>query len=1117
MSFFNHSKFVLVGCSHSGIRLSRLNILATSLILLLFAGVTAQAQTTFASITGAVTDSSGAVVPNAIVLAKNLATNIQTKTTSNEVGDYTVAQLKEGTYSLTANAPGFNEMVVQDIVLVARDIRRIDVVMSVGTTTSAIEVKAGATLIETDTARISDTMDAVTLDTLAQNSRSIWAPLALNPSVLQSADSSTIRFAGSGSNQSKFTIDGITASDPVDSTQMGQLMNYMEWIGEVKIDMANNTADVGTIGQVTLISKSGTNNFHGSVFDYYSTHGFRARDPFASSSQIGVVHQPGYGVGGPVYIPKIYNGKNKTFFYTSYETTRGSTIYSFLEGTVPTQAMRNGDFSSMLPGTVIYDPTNNQPFSGNQIPAARLNPVSQKLQDQFYPLPNYGDTSTFQPLNFRLPDSRPKDYATYYTIRGDQQITDKTSIYGRYTHNDVNYPYEWGALPGLGQWSYGRFNEGGLVSLTHTFSTSLVFESRWGLGTDRIVEQAPFSGSQLVTTLGLQGLDPNLPNLQGMPSISIPGFTRLSEIAYSNSRNFMQDYQEYLNWFRGRHSVKMGVELTRAERDSLAASSALFGAESFSNRFTTGSVGQGNPYADFLLGIPTTASRAFAPISTEASRWQYDFFFNDDFKVNPRLTLNLGVRYELHLPWQENSDRMAVFDVGSGKIVVPDSALSRVSPLFPSNYVGIEGAKAAGLPETLIRADTNNFAPRVGLAYRPWDNNTVFRAGFGVFYDVAPLLLQMGGVSPFTLTEQPYTNPLSNPIQFPQVFPSAGTEGPSSVSLPNAVNPNLKIPYSLQYNFTIERQQWNTGFRASYIGTETRQGVWGYDSNSPVPNTLPYVDKARPFPQFPSIDYFTNGAGHDYNALTVEVRRELSKSLHFQSSWTWARDIGDEENLGISEDPFDRQRDVGVSADIPTHRFTSNMVYELPFGRGKHWLSSASRPMNWLVGGWQISATYSLFSSRFMTALWDGPDPTGTVYSSDATPAYVEIRPDLLKNPNLPSGQQSVNEWFDTSAFGAPQPGQFGTSAKNVIKGPGVNVCHAGLFKELVFKEKGPVLRLEFTGTNIFNHPNWGYPDQYMADGPAFGTISDAGGINNSTTGDMSGPRALRLGVRLRW
>jgi hypothetical protein len=537
----------------------------------------------------------------------------------------------------------------------------------------------------------------------------------------------------------------------------------------------------------------------------------------------------------------------------------------------------------------------------------------------------------------------------------------------------------------------------------------------------------------------------------------------------------------------------------------------------FTNRFT------GQPYADFLLGLPTTAARAFPPIEVARNRWSYDFFAADDWKLTPKLTVNLGVRYELHFGWRENSGLMSLFDIGSGKLVIPDGASKMVSPIFPNSYVGIAEASTVGFDsKALAHPNLHNIAPRLGLAYRPWGNNTVIRAGWGMYYNVVPFAYSLNfGDVPFILNEPAYNNPKTNPqVIFPRVFPATGTGGPSDIGLSAAQNPDLKTAYSLQYNFTIERQQWNTGFRASYIGTAMRRGPYQYNYNAPAANLTPYVNKPRPFPDFPDIYYVTNGAGHQYNGLTLEATRHLSQGLYFQSSWTWARDRYDMDyNWDFNydkftlEDPRNRKREIGPAQEIPTHRFTTNFIYQLPFGRGKKFGSGASRAVNLVIGGWELSGIYTAQTGMFLTPFWTGDDPVNIYYTDSDTPASITIRPDILKNPN--SGPKTIEQWFDTSAFAEPAAGRFGTSAKGVIIGPGVNVWSAGFAKEFAFHERVR-LRWEISANNFFNHPNWSNPGTDITDTTGLGVItSDSAVTDNASTSDRGGARAFRMGLRL--
>lgn len=1070
----------------------------------------APAQTTFATITGAVKDSTGAVIPGVTITATNLETNVKTATTANEIGVYTIPQLKEGAYVLVATSSGFSDFKVDKIILAARDVRRVDVVMAVGQLATQVEVSGGATLIETESARISLTQSATLIKTLPLNARWMWAYLDMAPNYVSTQEGR--RFGGSRGNQANWAIDGTNFNDG-DGNAIGSQANYVESFEEVKMDLANNSAEFGAVGQVTVISKRGANQVHGSAFDYYSTPFFRARNPFQAERATGILHLWGASFSGPVYLPKVYDGRNRTFLYTSFEGNKGNVIADTLNTAVPLEPWRNGDFSTLA--QVVNDPTTGQPFPGNVIPASRINPVTKKIQDRFYPLPNFGSVTALEGNNYREMRTRPFDMQKYWLIRGDHHISEKDMIYGRFTFTRFpNTPWE-GSLPTIGQRMQRRDTRGATVSHTRTFNSSLVNEFRWGMNLNVNPYQGPVRGLEQVKELGLEGLAPDLPDVGGIFKVNWNGIgvQSIGQADWSYGyRSHSEEFQEHLNWFRGRHSLKLGFDLVYYRNHDALAPAALFGSATFSDKYTkAGKAGQGHPYADFLLGIPTNTSRAFMPPVVKRNRWQYDFFVTDDVKVTPKLTLGLGLRYELHMPWREESDLVSMFDIGTGAIVVPDGSLSLVSPLFPKNYVNFVEASQAGYRDrTLIRPDRNNIAPRVSLAYRPWDANTVFRAGFGIYYDQVPRLPNMGG-SPFVLDEPGYNNPDTGYLVLPRVWPAAGTPGTPSVGVGGGINPDIGLPYSMQYNFTIDRQMWDTGFCIRYLGTNTRQGAWAYNYNSPVPDERLFVDKARPFPQYPGINYVTRGAGHQYNALSVEAKRHASQSLFLHSHWTWARDIYDLDDGESPENPFDRQRERAVARGIPTHRWVTNAIYRLPFGKGRYFLKNAPRWANLLAGGWEYSIHYTAQTGRFLTVRGQYADTTGIEYATAANRPLVTRRPDVLHDPNLPAGQQTLARWFDTAAFGIPQMGQFGNASKGLVKAPGNNIFNMGVHKTFAVTERLG-LRWEMTAINIFNHPNWNAPNVDLSSGSSFGRITNVGGSYDGT-----GPRAFRMTLRLDW
>lgn len=1069
-----------------------------------FALIPSFGQTTFATITGTVSDATGAAIPNAAAVATHVESNYQYTAAANETGVYTIPRLREGEYTVRISAPGFKEHVVQQLNLVSLDIRRLDVRLEVGSVDTRVEVTAEAALIETESARISDSKDSAQLKMLPMNTRSLWNFIGLTPGVVQAgAGSSTRRFAGSRANQSDASIDGITLSNQYDGTQISPLVSQIESFEEVRVDVANNTAEFGGIGQVTIISKSGSNQMHGAAFDYYTTPWFRARDPFAQQRGTGVRHNPGGAIGAPIVIPKIYDGHNRSFFFFSFETTRGSQVLSNLTPTVALAPWRQGNFAGEA---AIRDPfNNNTPFAGNVIPASRINPVSQKIQNRFFPAPNFGNTAVFTNRNFRTQLTRPFDPNTYWTTRLDHRFSDKHQVFGRYIWNRSHSRDYDSDLPAIGRRWQTRDTRAVQASYTTTFRPNLINEARWGFAWNDNPRHGPLMGLEVIRDLGITGLASDLPDINGLYRVTFSnlGLTGIAQTAWRHPGflNFAQQFQDQISWFRGRHNFKAGIVAGRTVYQDQNMPDQLFGAATFSNRFT------GHTYADFLLGIPTTAQRSSPVFFQDRKRWNYDFFVTDEFKVLSNLTLNLGLRYELHPAYVEASGRQAAFDIRTGKVVVPDGALDKVSPLLPRGFVDVVEASSLGYhPSKILRNEYNNFAPRFGIAWRPLGPDTVVRAGFGIFYDIVPRNISAGG-APFIVNEPAFTNPQPVPtLILPQAFPSS-VAGPTTITLPTAYRADLRDPYSMQYNFTIEHQRWSTGFRASYIGTNTRQGEWGYNYNQPVPDGRLFVDKPRPFPQFPAITYISNGAGHQYNSLTLEAERRWAKGLAYQLSWVWARDIGDLERGESPENAYDRQRERAVWLDIPTHRVTGNLIYALPFGQSRRGLARA------LMHGWEWTAVYSTYSGQFLTPIWTGPDPTGTAFTNNRTPAQVNIRPDHLRNANIPADERSTQRWFDVSAFAAPKAGSYGTASKGVIKGPGTEILNLGLAKSFSLTEQLR-LRWELTATNAFNTPNYDVPTVNITSVATAGTIGSVGGGAGL---DSTGARGFRTGLRLEW
>ncbi len=1082
-------------------------LFATALLAL--CGVSAFGQSSsFATITGTVTDTTGAVIPGTEIEVTHVETGYKFETESNEAGQFTIANLREGTFRLVATSPGFRVFVAGSIILKARDTRRVNVALQVGAVEQTIEVTAGASLIETETAALADTKDRTVLRELPLTLRRAWDYYTMTPTVDRTSNWH-ISIGGSRRNQSVATMDGAPINDAFGGTAIGPLMDKSESLQELRIDAGQSNADQATMGQVNLISRAGTNDFHGAISDYYSTPSFRARNPFNASKSSARAHTVTFSGGGPIFVPKVYDGRNKSFFFFTWEGGFGSPNQSNLNNTVPLESWRRGDFSAE--NVQLSDPFNGgAPFPGNQIPANRINQTSKTLQENFYALPNFGDPNVFVANNYRESRTVSKKQNPTTTLRLDHRLKDNALIYGRWTAVRWNLENFDSQVPTVQETYRRRRDMDSLaISYTHTFSPSMMNEFRYGFTRQDFPREAALNGLEVVNLLGLQGLAPNLPDVGGMHRVRYSGLG-ITELQVGNTcgpcgQNRIHNFTNNFNWYRGNHALKFGTFIARGLTGARSEGNALFGQEEFSNRYTS------HPYGDFLLGIPTTMNRDFPALGRENWTWTTSFYVSDQWKVTPTLTLNLGVRWDIYHPFKEKNDQMAVFDIGTGSVVVPDGALSRVSPLMPTDYVPIVEASQAGFPKSLIETDWNNFAPRFGFAWRPLGPDTVVRGGVGIYYDTATDMPSSGS-TPFNIAEPSFTNLADNPLMYPVAFPTGGVAGPQSISLPGAKRLDLRIPRSMQYTLTIETQKWDTGFRATYTGTNTRQGIYNWNINSPVADDQLFINKARMFPRFPGINFTDNGAGHQYHALTLEAERRMSKGIHFQTYFTWARDIGDLDRGTSPEYAFDRLRERGPMDRVPLWRWSGNFIWEIPYGRGRFFGSNSHNVANAILGGWNLTGIFALEHGRYITPQIRMPDPTGTAFTSSGNRPSVTIRPDHLFDANLDDPQ--VDQWFDPNGFGRPAIGGFGSSARGVLVGAPVEVLHAGIAKNFFFKERIR-FRVEMLANNVLNHPNYRDPNLRIDQQGTAARVTQY--MNRNLKFDSAIPRELQLQLRLEW
>jgi hypothetical protein len=1077
-------------------------------------------QSIFATIVGTVRDASSAVIPNAKVTAINVSTNEKREVTTNAFGSYEINNVFPGVYVVDVEMQGFSNYRNEQINLAANETARVDVTLQVSAEVTQITVSSeGGPRIETESAKLADTRTLKQLQSLPLAARSMWRYLVLAPGVTGGMNG-TMSVSGSRSRQVDYAVDGVTMSDVRSSNTIGPTLNFIEAFEEANISMGNNSAEFKALGTLTVTTKRGGNEVHGAVYDYYGTGALRASDYFTHQRNGTPSHGFGGHISGPVYLPGLYDGRNKTFWFASYETTFAPQGAENFNITVPLAAWKQGDFSSE--STAIKDPFNGGvPFGDNKIPANRISNVAKQYLP-FWPDPNYGGTSTFSSQNYRDQLRRAFDKPHNFQTRVDHRISDKNTIFGRYLHQRQQNPSFESGLPGtLGLHQQLRVVKHALISDTHVFSPSLINEARFGIAYNTNPRWAEdVDGPAFLQATGLYNVtrDGNIPDVHQMPIVRFSSGPGIQTIEVTRERYFNEDltyqWQDTVSKITGKHSMRFGAEINKRHFNDQYQPANLYGNFQFTNAYT------GFNFADFLLGVPNSISRSAYAQKREDRSIAYDFFFQDNYRITNSLTLNLGVRYELHPGWTTSGSRISGFDKTQGAIVVPDAALPLVSDLFPTDKVPVIGNSQTDFNDRLFQTDKNNIAPRIGFAWRPFGVQTfVIRAGYGIFYESIPRQPSLFS-APFIVNEPGFTNPrnINDPqfVQWPLAFPTV-TKG-AGVSIPSTWENGFRTPYAQNWNFTIEKEVASMALRASYVGTGGRQMPHPFNINQPLPGPALYIDKPRLFPEFSGITEQRNGASHTYHGLNLELERRFTKGLMFQTSFTLAKDLGDEDVT--PENTYDRARERAQTQIQPFRRWIGFFIYELPFGPGKPVGANLTGFAKHLLGGWQISGSATMQDGRNETPLWQTRDIHGIAYTTSSTPPNVTYRPDCLSDPNRPSGQRSIDNWYDVNAFALPAtPGVFGNCGRSVIRGPAVHVLHTGMFKTFTVAERYR-FRLGTQVTNVLNHPNWSNLSSNalrLDNTSARAQITGAGGATSSSAGDAGGPRVVRLDLRVEF
>ncbi len=1108
---------------------------------------TAWGQKDAGSISGVVHDPAGAVVANAKIVVADLEHGQTFQTTTDKVGEYVVTPLRVGTYTVTVELTGFKKTESSPISLDVQQRAVVDITLQVGRVTETVTVNTSAPLLETETSELGQVVDSQRAANLPLNGRN-FAQLALlsagtEPSEPGARDEKSFGFSSNGARslQNNFLLDGVD-----NNSNLPDLLNETNFViqppvdalQEFKVETNAYSAEFGRGNGAILnaVIKSGANELHGSTWEFFRNDKLDARNYFDDPTKPTPPYkqnQFGGTFGGPVYIPGVYNGHNRTFFFVDYEGLRirqAQTQSAF----VPPTAWRAGDFSSLIDYTTptgvdcngvatyageIFDtratqasassptglcgvpfgydnsgqPTNIIPSSPAVPGGGSLDPLAVKLA-ALYPAPNVANNPSINYLaNPVLSETRNN-----FDVRVDEKVSDFDSTFFRFSFENQpsSIPGTFGGLAdgggffsGIEDNSYRSF----ATSWTHIFTPRLVNEFR--LGYNRINSQRfqLNSDTNVSAEIGFPGV-PFAPGIGGLPQLTFNDVATLGSPTFLPSKELQNSYvlSENLIWARGRHTAKFGTEIRREEFTIFQPASPR-GNLSFSSTLTDNPADPGTGgtgFASFMAGL-TDGGDINNLHNVDYFRWTYAGYAQDDWRVTTKLTLNLGLRYELFMPVTERNNELGNFDLSDPStptIFVPKGVNAQLTPTIASEVQ----VSATGSP-SLINVDKNNFAPRIGLAYQ-LTQKTVVRSGYGIFYggqENGPYSNPSPGFNPPFFVTQSFTVPCGAASANPAVE-DCSTTGLSHLSSgfplnslvdPNtptffSVDKNLETPYMQQWHLGVERElPGNSVFEITYAGSKGNKLYIFLNGNQAAPSADPNAPLAprRPVPTIDTgIDWFRSAGASSYNSLQTRLEKRFAHGLQFLASYTWAHslDNASNANLGPTQNNSDfryfkdPQAEYGNSDFDIRQRFTGSFLYELPIGHGKAFLGNAAGVAEQIAGGWQIASIISLSTGNYFTAL----DANGNFANSDGGAGGVSQRPDQIGNPN--SRPCVPGTEFNTCAFVDPPLGSFGSAGRNTILGPGYRTWDFSLFKTFKTSER---TNLEFRGEffNVLNHTNF--------------------------------------------
>ena len=1056
---------------------------------------------TAAELGGTVTDSTAAVIPDVAVAVTHLSTGVVRTTTSNEQGYFVVPLLQPGDYQVTLRKEGFRPITQTGITLHVGEPARINFTMDIGAVTEEVTVTAAAPLLETATPAQGQVIDNQKIVDLPLNGRDYiqLALLSSGAGAVPSGRFNTFSASGMRANQNNFMLDGVDNNSMQRAGQARRaevIKPSIDAIQEFKLSTNSYSAEFGRGGGavVNVSLKSGTNKIHGSVFEFLRNEALDAKnffDPPNRPKPPFKRNQFGFAVGGPIV-------RDKTFFFADYEGTRIRESRT-VNNTIPTPLQVQGDFGELLPRTRIYDPatfdsaTNQrQPFPNNQIPSSSFDPIGASVIS-LYPTPNKPGLTR----NFLFNPPQPEDLDRW-DVKIDHNLGESDRFFVRYSVSGNHV----GSTPNLPEpaWGGGQratpFDHDGqnlLVNYNKVFSPSFIMEFKAAWNKIFTLRSSPIDVN-VNDQLGLQGVELADP---GMAQFTVQGLQLIGLGSWIPNKSGSQNRQLISNFtlLRGNHTFKFGINFSWLQH-FLNNSSNAHGVFTYDGGYTRDSMTlkEGSSAADLLLGT-TTRAVVSTWVWENMRRPYYDAYVQDEWRVSPRLTLNLGLRYELHPPWVDRMNNGANLDFSD-----------RSNPRIVLMQDGSRFSRA------LVNTDKNNFAPRAGIVYRLTES-TVVRTGYGFFYGNTNWKNVLATTPPHYYRATVQTDRVNPTLQLHDGLPLdlISPQNARNIGM-GPIDMNLPMPYTQQWNFSIQHQlPAQILLEVGYVGSASNRLSRQYDINVPLPGPGA-VNRRRPIGSLvvppdnvtigpiAGLNYFERTANGNYHSLQTRLEKRLTHGISVLSSYTWSKTLSDGRGAGgvggtshlRPQNPHLLSAERSLSDEHFAHRFVASPIYQLPFGRGKRYLSDSNSAVNALLGGWTLASIVTFSSGgRANLSVRGNPANTGTAN-----------RPNVLSNWRLDSGARSLDRWFDTAAFERNAPFTYGNAARNLIEAPGLVNVDFAIYKSFSIQEN---LTVQFRAEafNVSNTPAFGRPNTQVGN-RNFGQIGGAGR-----------PRNLQFGLKI--